>query len=345
MKKNLQKIGFLLLALCLVICAVSCNGKQEAPAATTAAEGESAPQSPLIGDPSEEYYMVTFFSGIDFWKQCFEGFEDAAELYGVTPRYDGAPEYELNNAITVLEQIIAKNPRGIAVTCMNPDAYVEPINKAIEKGITVVTFDSDAPLSKRYANLSTGNYYGGVLAARQMAKFLGEKGEVGVVGVPGQLNLEQRTNGFLDTIKNEYPNMKVVQVVNGNAEEMKGAEVTASLIQAWPNMKGVYACNANMGIGVGSAVEEAKKTDDIYVVSFDVDPGLIAGIDDGTIDACIAQGAWNMGFWSMQCLYLVEHDLVSPVQGWREKGVNPLPPYFDTGVSVVTKENVDAFRR
>jgi uncharacterized membrane protein YraQ (UPF0718 family) len=57
----------------------------------------------------------------------------------------------------------------------------------------------------------------------------------------------------------------------------------------------------------------------------------------------IAQGTWNMGYWSMLMLYSVRHDLVRPVEGWQTKGINPLPGVVDTGTNVVTKDNVDAF--
>ncbi|MDR1835389.1 MAG: hypothetical protein LBQ96_06260, partial [Fusobacteriaceae bacterium] len=59
-------------------------------------------KSPLVGDPKEEYYMVTFLSGIDYWKICFDGMEDAAKLYGVKAIYTGQADADVSGQVAVL---------------------------------------------------------------------------------------------------------------------------------------------------------------------------------------------------------------------------------------------------
>ena len=147
-------------------------------------------------NPDDVYYMVTFSSGIEYWKGCYNGFESAAAKYGAKTEYTGANTNDVNQEVTVLEQVIAKNPAGIAVTCVNPEGLKDPIQKAIDQGIPVVTFDSDSPDSGRYSFLATGNYAAGVEAATAIAELCGEQGEVGILQVPGLLNLEERANGF-----------------------------------------------------------------------------------------------------------------------------------------------------
>lgn len=345
MKKNWMKMLGIALAVCLCACMLLA-GCQSTPAPTgaegSAAEGDAG-GNVLQADPQKEYYMVTFVSGIDFWKQCYAGFEDGAALYGATTVYDGAPEYDINKAITVLEQVIAKKPAGIAVTCMNPDAYIEPINKAIEAGIPVVTFDSDAPDSGRYTNLSTKNYEGGVAAAEYMAELLGGKGEVAIVATVGQLNIEERASGFRETIESKYPDIKIVQEVDGETQEEVAAQVTASLIQSNPNVNGIYTANANMGVGAATAIKESGKAGDIKLISFDVDQSLLDLMEEGSINGLIAQSSWNMGFWAFQFLYMADNAPLNPTPGWQESGASPLPAYVDTGVSVVTPENMQPY--
>ena len=70
----------------------------------------------LRGEIDEKYVMVTFQSGIDYWKGVLKGFEDAAEALEVSVEYRGATQYHLQEQITVLEQVIAKRPSGIAVS-------------------------------------------------------------------------------------------------------------------------------------------------------------------------------------------------------------------------------------
>lgn len=299
--------------------------------------------SPFVGSAKEEYYMVTFASGIEYWKGCFAGMEAAAKQLGVKAIYTGAPLSDVNQQVTVLEQVIAKRPAGIAVTCSNPDGLRATIDRAIEAGIPVVTFDADSPLSKRYCYLGTGNYNAGAMAARYLATLIGGKGEVAVSTVTGQLNHEERKNGFIETLAREYPNVKVVSVGNDNNDQTRAAILVSGFLQAYPNLKGVFCTDALGGVGAATAVREANKVGQVRIVSFDTDKGTLDLIKEGVIDASIAQGTWNMGYWSMMMLYTVKHNLVKPVDGWQDKGINPLPAVVDTGTNVVTKRNVDAF--
>ena len=227
-------------------------------------------------------------------------------------------------------------------TCINPDAYEEPIKKAMEAGIPVVTFDADSPNSGRYSFLATGNKAAGAMAANYLASALGEKGDVALVTLPGQLNHEERTAGFVETIEANYPNMKVVQVANGGGEQTTAAAAASGILQANPSVVGLFCTDATSGVGAVAAITETNRTD-VKIVSFDTDKGTLDAIKDGKIAASIAQGTWNMGFWAFQMLFQLNHNLINPTEGWADKGINPLPPYVDTGVNVVTKDNVDAF--
>lgn len=303
----------------------------------------AAPKSPFLGDPGEEYYMVTFASGIEYWRDCFTGMKDAARLLGVKAIYTGAPQADVNQEVTVLEQIIAKKPAGIAVTCANPDGLKAPINKAIAAGIPVVTFDADSPSSDRYCYLGTSNFNAGATAARYMGKLLAGKGEVAVTTVTGQLNHEERKAGFILTLAKEYPKMNVVAIGNDNNDQTKAATLVAGFLQANPKLRGIFCTDSLGGVGAGVALREANAVGKVKIVSFDTDKGTLDLIRKGVISASIVQGTWNMGYWSLQFLYNVKHNLFKPVKGWKNKGINPLPGAVDTGTNIVTIINVDAF--
>jgi ribose transport system substrate-binding protein len=303
----------------------------------------AATKNAFVGSSKEEYYMVTFVSGIEYWKGCFNGMKDAAALLGVKAIYTGAPQADVNQEVTVLEQVIAKKPAGIAVTCSNPDGLKAPINKAIAAGIPVVTFDADSPASDRYCYLGTSNYNAGATAARYLGKLIGGQGNVAVSTVTGQLNHEERKSGFVETLAKEFPNIKVVAVGNDNNDQTKAATVISGFLQAHPELKGVFCTDALGGVGAATAIREAKLVGKVKIVSFDTDKGTLDLIKEGVISASIAQGTWSMGYWSMMFLYNTRHNLVKPVDGWKSKGINPLPGAVDTGTNAVTKSNVDAF--
>ncbi len=340
--KNLKRI--LLVGMVVVfamVCFMACG--QQAGTPGDGDTGGEAAGTVSIGDANDEYYMITFMNGLEFWKDCYRGFEDAAKIYGAKTVYTGAQEFDINQQITVLEQVLAKNPAGIAITCVNDEALMEPINKAIEQGVEVVVFDSDSPESDRYSILQTGNANAGSKAADQMAEALGGTGEVGVIYTAGTPTHEARAQGIKDAIEANYPNMTVVAEGNYDGEQADASRAVSAMLQGNPNIKGVFAVNSPGGLGAATAVREAGLSDSVKVIAFDHDETVYQAIKDGSIYATVKQGAYNMGFWSMQFLFATKNNLVNPVDGWRENGLSPLPPYVDTGVDIVTAENLDAF--
>ena len=338
MHKNKRKRSFIILiSILLVSILTSCSSSN-----SSGFSNDSS--SPLVGQKNEEYYMVTFLSGIEYWKGCYKGFSDAGKLYGIKTIYSGGIQYNVNEEVTILQQIIAKKPAGIALTCMNPEAFKTTIKKAMNEGIPIVTFDSDSPESGRYSFLGTGNEYAGEVAAKALAEQLDSgEAEVVVITNPAQLNNEQRVEGFKKALEKDYKNLKLVQIGYGNGDQTKAAKVLSAFLQIHPNIKGVFCTEATSGVGAATAIKEVNKEGKIKIVSFDTDKGTLDAIKSGTITASIAQGTYNMGFQSMNFLYELKHNLINPVTDWKAKGISPLPPFVDTGVDIVTKRNVDSF--
>ena len=301
--------------------------------------GES--DSPLFDGSGDEYYMITFASGIEYWQGAFQGFEAAAKMHGARVFYTGAPGTDINEQVTVFQQVAAMRPAGIALTCVEPQGFVDAINDAIAQGIHVVTFDADSPASNRYTYLGTGNENAGAAAAAHMARLLNGTGEVGVVMLPGLLNQEQRSAGFVNYMRTYAPGINVVQIANGGPDQTTAASATAALIQANPNIRGLFGVNAWQGTGIATAVEEAGRAGIIQIVSFDTDQSTLDAIRNGTIQASVAQGTFQMGFWAFEMLYLTRKNQI--VDNWQGRGLAPLPASVDTGVSIVTIDNVDNF--
>lgn len=335
---KLKKGLLLTLAALLALSSVSLTSCNRSTSVKSSSGG-----SKLQGGPGEEYYMVTFLSGIQYWKGCFKGFQQAGDLYGVKTIYTGGNKYDVNQEVTVLEQVVAKNPAGIAITCMNPDALKVPIQNAIKQGIPIVTFDSDSPDSGRYSFLATGNESAGKMAAKTLADAIGDSGQVALITIPGELNLVQRSDGFINTLKSSYQNVSLVETGNGKGDAATSAAATSAILQSHPDVKGIFCTDASSGVGVATAVKEAGKTGQVKIVSFDTDSGTLDLIKKGIITASIAQGTYNMGFQSMNFLFQLKHSLSNPVDDWKSKGITPLPTSVDTGVSIVTKDNADSF--
>jgi len=291
----------------------------------------------IQGDRTERYVMVTFLAGIDYWKSAIKGFEDAAAELDVSVEYRGATQYDVHEQITVLEQVIARKPAGIAISAIDPYRLNTTINKAVEAGIPVVLFDSDAPKSKALSFIGTNNYAAGEISAHKMAELINDKGKVAVITLPNQLNHQERTDGFVETIRSEYPEMEVVAIKDGKGDELYSEQVTAELLKTNPDIKGIFATEANGGVGISEAVQANENSNEIKVISFDTDKPTLDKIQEGSISATVSQGTWNMGYWSLQFLFQQNHETSKGKHGQQ------LPEYVDTGVSIVTKENLHEY--
>jgi ribose transport system substrate-binding protein len=300
---------------------------------------------PAKAQSDQTYYMVSFLSGISFWADAFRGMESAAEYLGVNVEYTGTPEYDITGEVRVLEEVLGQEPDGVVVTVIQADALQPSIDSAIDSGIPVVAFDSDSPLSKRYSFLGTGNYAAGVTAARYIGG-LNPSGKAAVVTVPSQNNLALRTQGFIDTIQAEFPDIETGDafiVDNQNTSE-QAASGLAALLQAEPDINGVFSSNAQAAIGSASALREAGLTATVNHIGFDFDEGTLDLIDNGELGATLAQGTWQMGFWGLLFVYMVRNGYIESVGDWQAAGISPLPPNVDTGVVVINKDNSQFWR-
>jgi ribose transport system substrate-binding protein len=312
-----------------------------AAAALAAAKGVSLTRA----QETQTYYMVTFLSGISYWADAYRGMQDAAEYLGVETVYTGIPEYDVTGEVRVLEETLALAPDGVVLTVAQADALQPTIDNAIAAGIPLVTFDADSPLSKRYSFLGTGNYAAGVMAARYIGG-LADGGKAAVITVPSQNNLAQRTQGFIDTIAAEYPNIVTGDsfiIDNQNTSE-QAASGLAALLQAEPDIRGVFSSNAQAAIGAASALREAGLLETVHHIGFDFDEGTLDLIDNGQLGATLAQGTWQMGFWGLMFAYMVRNTKIESVSDWATAGISPLPPNVDTGVVVINQSNSQFWR-
>lgn len=298
----------------------------------------------LTAHPDQTYYMVTFLSGYSFWTECWRGFQDAAELLGVEAKYGGTTEYDVNSAVTSLEQIIALNPTGMAVTCMDADAYKDPINNAIEAGIPIVTFDSDSPDSNRTTFIGTSNYAAGVSAADYIGEKLGGQGRVACLTRTGQTNINERIQGFTEELAAKYPDIEMVQVVDAGNDENEAATNMSSLLATDSDIDYIFAALQQAVLGTETALAEAGLTGQIKIVGFDTDTTTLDSIKSGSVDATLSQSPYAEGFWSMMYVYmLANQDCIKSADDWYAKGFPSLPATCDSGCAVVTAENADMY--
>jgi len=261
-------------------------------------------------------------------KELTEQTGDTVEvLYVASVNSDAAEQ------VRVIEDVISKGVSGIGVSCNDPTALKDAIDKAVDAGIPVMTWDSDSPESKRFTYLGVSNYEGGKAAADLLIKAMGTSGEVAILtGVPGAFNLEERIRGFKDGIQ-DYPDIKVVTTVACDDDINKGVQVVEETMQAHPDLDGwffvglwpLFAERGSMPLW-----EEAAKSGDLKTVAFDTLPVELELLKDGYLSGLVGQKYWGWGYDTIQMLYdYIVHN--KRYESWT-----------DSGMDIVTIKNVDA---
>ena len=261
-------------------------------------------------------------------KELTEQTEDTVEvLYVASVNSDAAEQ------VRVIEDVISKGVSGIGVSCNDPTALKDVIDKAIEAGIPVMTWDSDSPESKRFTYLGVSNYEGGKAAADLLVKAMGTKGKVALLtGVPGALNLEERIRGFKDGVK-DYPDIEIVTTVACDDDINKGVQVVEEVMQANPDLNGwffvglwpLFAERGSMPLW-----ETATKAGTLKTIAFDTLPVELELLKDGYLSGLVGQKYWGWGYDTIQMLY----DYI--VNNKRYES------WTDSGMDIVTSKNVDA---
>lgn len=261
------------------------------------------------------------------------GAERQAKQYGNVEILWNAPES--NDQVRqkeIFETFVAMGVDGIAISCLNGEFMTPAINAAVEKGIPVVTWDSDAPHSKRVAFYGVNDFESGVIMGREVVKLLGsEGGEIAVITTLGADNLAKRLDGAMSIIR-QHPQIKVVETFDVEDQAIKAKFVIANATKTYPNLRAWLSVGGWPGFSRNILDPvDPKKT---YVICFDVIPPAPELIKEGKIQ--LALGQKYFGWGSVPCRIL--YDIV----------VNkkyPENPILDSGVDVVTPENIDQYRQ
>jgi len=337
-----MKRGFLSQLMLLVLCLVlipsfmifAGGGKEKGAPAEKVSVSEDKPE--------RTYAWVGAVVDIPYFIDHRIGIELGGLTFGAKTRFLGPTGYDMGEMINTMEQVIAQKPAGIEVI-----GFVEElapvINKAIDAGIPVVTLDADTATSKRYTFIGTGNYNAGRTSGRILAEAIGKKGKIAVTTVVGQTNLEERVQGLKDELAENYPNVKLVQIVNDQADETIATDGVKAVIQANPDLAGVASVEAVGGKGAAIAVKEMNRVGDIVVVSMDRDDATLKLIEDGVIHASVAQRTALMSYLGVKLMYYYNHGRIPITLADKKAEVISMPAVVDTGVIIIDKNNAKHF--
>lgn len=291
----------------------------------------------------EQYYFISANINIPYWQEAQAGLTDAAKGLGVKAEMDGPTTLSPKDEVDSFQKAVALHPAGVLVSVANADMFRAPIDAAIASGIPVITIDADAPDSKRVLFIGTDNFRAGQESAKRIADILKGQGQILIVSITGQPNLDERIRGVSEALK-KYPGIKVVQTIDDKGDARNAYDGISALISKKQKVDGVICLEASGGAGVADALHRVDLTGKVAIVSFDKDPETFSWIDRGGINATVTQKPYVMAYYGLKFLDDLHHNAVHEFKDWRSAPAPSMPAWVDTGTAIVDKSNLAAFR-
>ena len=318
----------------------------------------------LVLEPGSYISIIGRFSGDSYWKQVEEGAKKAVSDLNTTLGYKGdnkikltysAPEVrdDVNEQINILDEELARYPIAIGIAAIDTTACTIQFDLASENGIPIITFDSGSDYQNVGSHISTDNLSATKTAATQLAHLIEDSGEIAVIAQDSiSMTAKQRSQGFVDTIASEFPNISVVSVYHmdelqamqqtiateKNAtlapsetqivpESLTQEDVISYILEKNPNLKGIYATNLDTTQLVAGVLKKLQRTD-LKFVGFDGGAEQMELLKDGTLNGLISQNPFAMGYATVVASIRVSLGLGNE-------------SFVDSGFTWVTPENMD----
>ena len=292
----------------------------------------------VFGADTYEIAVIPKGTTHEFWKSIHAGAIKAErELAdkGVTVHiiWKGPlKEDDREQQVQVVENFIGRRGSAIVLAPLDRRGLVAPVEEAVRGKIPVIVIDSALESKAPASFIATDNREGGRIAARNLGKLLGGKGNVIMLRYAvGSASTEERETGFLEVMKKDFPGIKLLSTdQHAGATRDSAKRASENLLNRYgKQVNGVFASNESSAAGMLLALRDAGLAGGkVKFVAFDSGETLNAGLKAGDIAGFVVQNPMRMG-------YLGVKTAVAVLRGEK------VEPMIDTGVGFVTKDNMN----
>jgi ribose transport system substrate-binding protein len=264
-----------------------------------------------------------------FWQAVRKGAEQEAAKEKVRVTFEGpATESDIEGQVRMLNLVLGRRPAALGFAALDSKAAAPLLDEAKSRNIPVVAFDSGVDSDLPLTTAATDNKAAAAEAAKHMAEAIGGTGKVALV-VHDQISRSgvDRRDGFIEWMKANAPGVQLLDTQYGSGDKDQSAAITASIIAANPDLKGIYGTNEGSAIGIARGVVASGRTG-LAVIGFDSGKDQIDAIRNGTMLGAITQNPIGIG----------EQTVAAAVKAIKGE---ELPKVIDTGFFWYDKNNID----
>ena len=268
-----------------------------------------------------------------FWRAVEAGADQAGKDTGATVIWKGPVKEDDRQAqIQVVQQFVGDGISGIVVAPLDSKALLSPVQLAGSQKIPVVIMDSalDGEVGKDFVSfVATDNHKGGELAGEELARLLNNKANVVLLRyAEGSASTEAREAGFLEAIA-KHPDIKIIDKEHhGGATSDSAAKNALNMIDTIKQADGIFTPNESTTSGMLVVLRTAGLSGQKKFVGFDATSDLVKALQNGDLQALVAQNPYKMGY---ECV----KTLVDHIHGQK------VEQRVDTGVYLITKDNLN----
>ena len=281
-------------AVLLTVLAAGCSSS----GSSSSASGGSTSTS-TTGSSSGKTYKLSFIQGVagdGFYVTMGCGMQAEAKKLGDTVNIQGPAQFDSTLQNPIIESVTASKPAAIMIAPDDVTASQTPIDQAMSAGIKVVLVDTtlNNPAGA-VSQISSDNLAGGADAFAAVKQLVPAGGQVLVVNTkPGISTTDQRTTGFATAAKADSK-YSYVGVQYDQDEASIAAQVTLASLQKNPGIVAIFATNLFSAEGAATGIRQAGKSGKVKIVGFDAEPDEITALQQGTVQALIAQSPYTIG--------------------------------------------------
>ena len=303
---KLRRASWLALAIPVAVALAACSSSSSsssssAPSTSSAAAGSSS-SAPAAGSLKTglKVFVIPkqlgnpYFTLSDSVKSG--GALAALQTLGETGSETSGTAATAASQIPTIQAAITKGANALLVSATDASALCPTLNSAMRRGITVVTYDSDAPSCRTLFINQASTAAIGTSQVDLLAKELNGTGQIAIVSAAASATNQNAWIGYMKQELKKYPKMTLVTTVYGNDDPTMSTQVTQGLLQQYPNLKGIIS-PTTVGIGAAAAVlDTAKYRGKIALTGLGTPGSLKKFVDDGTIQSFELWNPANLGY-------------------------------------------------
>ncbi|MDR1450385.1 MAG: ABC transporter substrate-binding protein [Propionibacteriaceae bacterium] len=296
--------------------------------------GGDSETEPTAGSPDAIVIaLIAKANGSPYWTAVKNGALDAGRALGVTVTFNGPDtETEVDKQINLLQSAINSKPSGLGFAPLDAEASFDLMDQAKADGIPVIAFDtavtgSDVPLT----TIATDNVGAAEEAARHMIELTGGKGKVAILAHSQTASTGvQRRDGFQDYIKKNAPDIELLDPQYTDSDQAKSTDKAMAILQANPDLVGIFATDDDGVVGAAQEVEAQGKTGQVVVIGFDSGKAQMDLIRSSVISGSVTQNPYKIGYKTVELLLATVN------------GNPPTETFTDSGFLWYDKANIDS---